>query len=55
MNSSTTMPTRAQTDTTWLRLVHVSVAVGVVSLVVLAYVAMFFDTISRVDSSKVRA
>ncbi len=49
MNSSTTVSTRAQTDTTWLRLVHVSVAVGVVSLVVFAYVAMFFDTISEGD------
>lgn len=43
------MSTRAQTDTTWLRLVHGSVAVGVVSLVGFAYVAMFFDTISEGD------
>ncbi|HEY3528841.1 MAG TPA: hypothetical protein VGK78_06800 [Nocardioides sp.] len=47
--STATAPTQAPTDTTWLRLVQASIAVGVVGLVVFGYVGMAFTTISEGD------
>jgi hypothetical protein len=44
-----TAPAQTRTDTRWLRLVQVSLAVGVVPLVVLAVVMMFFTTVSEGD------
>jgi hypothetical protein len=49
MTTTTTAPTRAQTDTTWLRLVQLCIAVGAVPLVVFAIVGTFFTTISEGD------
>jgi hypothetical protein len=44
-----TGPVRTGTDTRWLRLVQISLAVAVVPLVVLAVVMMFFTTVSEGD------
>jgi len=46
---TTTVPARAATDATWLRLVQVCAAVAVVPLVVFAVVGTFFTTISEGD------
>jgi hypothetical protein len=43
---TTTVPTRAETDATWLRLVQVCTAVAVVPLAIFAVVGTFFTTIS---------
>lgn len=42
-------PTRPTTDTNWLRLVQVSIAVVILALVVFAYVGTFLTTISEGD------
>lgn len=47
--STATAPTPGRTDTSWLRLVHASIAVGIVGLVVFGYVGMAFTTISGGD------
>ena len=47
--TTTTAPDRAQRDAAWLRLVLVSLAVGIVSLVVFAIVGTLFTTISEGD------
>jgi hypothetical protein len=46
---TTTVPARAATDATWLRLVQVCAALVVVPLVVFAVVGTFFTTISEGD------
>jgi hypothetical protein len=47
--STATVPTRAHTDATWLRLVQVCLAALVLPLVILAVVGTFFTTISGGD------
>jgi hypothetical protein len=50
MSSSTlTVPTRTQTDASWLRLVQVSLAVGIPALVGLAVTLTFFTIVSEGD------
>lgn len=49
MTTIATKPTHTRTDTTWLRLVQGSIAVGIVGLVVFGYVGMAFTTISEGD------
>lgn len=46
---TTTVPPRAETDATWLRLVQLCTAVAVVPLTILAVVGTFFTTISGGD------
>jgi hypothetical protein len=47
--ATATAPSRVAADTTWLRLLHASIAVGCVGLVVFAYVGTFRTTISEGD------
>lgn len=47
--STATLPMRAQTETTWLRLAQLSLALAVPALVVFAIVGTFFTTISEGD------
>jgi hypothetical protein len=48
-SSTATLPTPAQTETIWLRLVQVSLALGIAGLIVFAVAGMFFTTISEGD------
>jgi hypothetical protein len=47
VSSAVTVPQQAQTHTMWLRLVQLSLAVGIAAVVVFAAVGMLFTTISE--------